>query len=83
MKQYQLTVEGLKCEHCEAKLQDDLKNAFGLKKVSASHESGLVTFKTNQDITEEDLKKAVGFHGYTLKSVSTTDVKGFFDFLRK
>lgn len=83
MIRYSLKVEGLKCSNCDAKLESDIKNAFGVKKVSASHEDGHVDFKCARVLSDEELRKAVGFHGYTLVEVERKEEKGIFDFLRK
>lgn len=79
MTKYTLKIEGMMCGHCEAHLNDAVRNNFTVKKVESSHsKKQCVIIAENLD--EEKLKKVVADTGYELKAIdkSPYEKKGFF-----
>jgi copper chaperone CopZ len=65
-----LTVEGMMCGMCEAHINDAVRAAFPVKKVTSSHTKGQTVILTEQDIDEAALKAAIDKTGYTAVSVT-------------
>ncbi len=85
MKKYIADIDGMMCGMCEAHMNDAVRKAFDVKKVTSSHSKNKTEIITNQTITEEKLKKVVDETGYKLISLSEEpyEEKGLFSFLKK
>ena len=59
-----ISVKGMMCGHCEMHVKKALEAVNGVANVSASHETGTVTFETSKEVDEELIKKAVTDAGY-------------------
>lgn len=83
MFQINLGVEGMMCGHCEAHVCDALRNAFKVKKVSASHKDGSVTILSEESLDKGQVLQALKPTGYKLTSFSVEpyEQKGFLSFL--
>lgn len=79
-----LKVEGMACGMCEAHVNDAVRKAFPVKKVTSSHAKGRTEILSEQPLDEEKLKAAVSVTGYTVKTVRTEpyEKKGFSLFQR-
>ena len=79
-----LNVEGMACGMCEAHVNDAVRRAFPVKKVSSSHAKGKTEIISQEPLDEEKLKAAVSTTGYTVTAVKTEpyEKKGF-SLLRK
>jgi copper chaperone CopZ len=77
-----LTVEGMMCGMCESHINDAVRAAFPVKKVTSSHTKGQTVILTEQDIDEAALKTAIDKTGYTVTSVTKEPYvkKGLFSF---
>jgi copper chaperone CopZ len=77
-----LTVEGMMCGMCESHINDAVRAAFPVKKVTSSHTKGQTVILTEQDIDEDALKTAIDKTGYTVTSVTKEPYvkKGLFSF---
>ncbi len=75
-----LGVEGMACGMCEAHINEAIRNAFPVKKVTSSHTRKQTVILTEQDIPEQELKGAVAKAGYDVVSVSSEpyEKKGLF-----
>jgi copper chaperone CopZ len=75
-----LKVEGMMCGMCESHINDAVRAAFPVKKVTSSHTKGQTVILTEQDIDEDALRKAIDKTGYTVVSVASEpyEKKGFF-----
>ena len=80
-----LNVEGMACGMCEAHVNDAVRRAFPVKKVSSSHAKGKTEIISQEPLDEEKLKAAVSATGYTDTAVKTEpyEKKGFSLFMRK
>ena len=82
MKQIILQVDGMMCGMCESHVNDAIRRAFPVKKVSSSHTKGKTVILTEEDLSEEEIRKTVEDTGYRVLSISceTYIKKGFFSF---
>ena len=83
MTEITVGVEGMKCGHCEAHVNDTVRAAFpSVKKVTSSHSKGQTVILTEEDIPEDKLRETIDKTGYTVTSVSAKpyEKKGLFGF---
>ncbi len=66
-----LNIEGMACGMCEAHINEAVRNAFKVKKVSSSHTKKQTVIIAEQDIPEQELKDVVAKAGYNAVSVSS------------
>ena len=73
------------CGMCESHINDTIRGAFPVKKVSSSHSKGRTEILSDQPLKEEELKAAVEATGYAVKAVHAEpwEKKSFFHFLKK
>ena len=85
MIQTTLKIDGMMCGMCEAHINEAVRAAFKVKKVSSSHTKGETVIITDVPLDEARLAEAIGATGYTLISVKNEpyEKKGFFSFLKK
>ena len=66
-----LKIDGMMCGHCEAHVNDTIRNGFDVKKVTSSHKKGTSEIISDQPLDAEKLKAAIEADGYkVLSSVS-------------
>ena len=75
-------VDGMMCGMCESHINDAVRRAFPVKKVTSSHSKGETVIISEQDIDEVALRSAIGATGYTVVSVASElyEKKGLFQF---
>lgn len=75
-----LQVEGMACGMCEAHINDAVRNAFQVKKVTSSHSKKQTVIIAGQDIPQQELKDVIAQTGYTVMSVNSEpyEKKGLF-----
>lgn len=80
-----LEVEGMACGMCESHVNDTVRKAFPVKKVTSSHTKGKTEILAEEPIDEAALKAAIDPTGYSVKSVRTEPYEktGFSLFRRK
>ena len=86
MQQYTLKIDGMMCGMCESHVNENIRNAFSVKKVTSSHSKGETIILTEEDLDENKLKEIIDKTGYQLISVSKSPYekkKGLFSFLKK
>lgn len=66
-----LVIEGMACSMCEAHMNDAVRKAFTVKKVTSSHSKCRTEIITENEIAEAELKKIVESTGYTLVSIKS------------
>ena len=73
-------IEGMTCGMCEAHINETVRNAFQVKKVTSSHTKKQTVIITEKDIPEQELKDAIAKTGYEVVSVSSEpyEKKGLF-----
>ena len=74
-----LEVEGMACGMCEAHVNDAIRKAFQVRKVTSSHTKGTTEILAESPLDEERLKSVIAATGYTVQSVKTEPYvkKGF------
>lgn len=84
MIQYTIAVEGMACSMCEAHVNDAVRKAFPVKKVSSSHSKGQTLVLTEEPLDEEALRQAISATGYQVLSIQSApyEKKGLFSFRR-
>ena len=78
-------VDGMMCGMCESHINDAVRRAFPVKKVTSSHAKGETVILTETDISEEQLRTAIEPTGYRVLEVSTEEYgkKGLFGFQKR
>ena len=79
MIETRVKVDGMMCGMCEAHINDAVRRAFPVKKVSSSHTRGETVILSEEAPDEQQLRDAIGATGYEVRSVSsaTYQKKGF------
>ena len=54
-----LSVDGLVCDMCDAHMNDAIRKAFKVKKVTTSHTKGETVIITENELTRRDIEKAI------------------------
>ena len=80
-----LTIEGMACGMCEAHINEAVRNAFQVKKVTSSHTKKQTVIIAEKDIPEQELKNVIVKAGYDAVSVSSEpyEKKGLFSAFRR
>ena len=63
-------VEGMMCGMCESHVNDAIRKAFPVKKVTANHTKGQAVIVAENEIAEADIAKALEPTGYRMVSYS-------------
>ena len=73
-------IEGMACGMCEAHINEAVRNAFQVKKVTSLHSKKQTVILAKKDIPEQVLKNVVAKAGYDAISVSSEpyEKKGLF-----
>ena len=74
-----LKIDGMMCRHCEAHVNDMIRNGFDVKKVTSSHKKGTSEIISDQPLDAEKLKAAIEADGYKVLSSESEpyEKKGF------
>ena len=80
-----LAIEGMACGMCEAHINEAVRNAFQVKKVTGSHTKKQTVIIAEKDIPEQELKNVIVKAGYDAVSVSSEpyEKKGLFSAFRR
>lgn len=84
MTQITVKVDGMQCGMCESHINDAVRRAFRVRKVTSSHTKGETVILTEEPIDEEKLRKVINDTGYEAGAVSQApyEKKGLFGFLK-
>ena len=84
MQKITVQVDGMMCGMCEAHVNDAVRKAFSVKKVTSSHSRGETVILAEQDIDEIALRSSINATGYKATAVSKEPYgkKGLFGFGR-
>ena len=80
MYQITLGIDGMMCGMCESHINDAVRNAFPVKKVTSSHSKGQTVILSETEIPEADLQLVIAKTGYELTSYACApyEKKGLF-----
>ena len=68
-------VDGMMCGMCESHVNDAVRNAIEVKKVSSSHKKGTTEILTEQPVDEEKVKAAIEATGYKVLGNTTGEAE--------
>ena len=85
MVEVKVRVDGMMCGMCEAHINDAVRAAFPVKKVTSSDQKGETVILSVQPFDEEKLRQVIDGTGYKAVSVETGayEKKGFFSRFKK
>ena len=70
-----LDIDGMMCGMCEAHINDAIRKAFRVKKVSSSHSRGRTEILSEEVPDEQKLKEVIDKTGYKLQGIRTEIAK--------
>lgn len=72
-------IDGMMCGMCESHVNDAIRNAFTVKKVSANHSKKKAEIISEEALDEEKLRAVIDETGYTVLDVTSEpyEKKGF------
>ena len=73
MYETKVKIDGMMCGMCESHINDAIRNAFSVKKVSASHSKGEADIISEEPIDEAKLREVIA-NGYTVEGDLRRDV---------
>lgn len=85
MEKITVEVRGMMCGMCEAHINDGVRNAFKVKKVTSSRSKNQTVILTEEDIPDEKIREVISKTGYEVGKISreSGEKKGFFSSLKK
>ena len=85
MIQTTVKVSGMACSMCEAHINDAIRAAFSVEKVSSSHSKGETVILSQAPLDENALRAAIDATGYTAGDISaaTYEKKSLFSFFKR
>ena len=69
MKKLKITIEGMHCSSCASNIERSLKKVAGIKEASVSLMLKKGTVEAEDNVTEEEIKKAVARVGYKVSKI--------------
>lgn len=80
-----LKIDGMMCAMCESHVNDAVRKAFPVKKVTSSHSKGETVILTEAEIPEAQLRRAMEATGYRVLAVRKEiyEKKGLFGFRKQ
>lgn len=85
MVQITVEVSGMQCGMCEAHINEAIRGAFKVKKVTSSHSKNQTVIVAEQHIDPEELKNVINKTGYEAGNVTEEayEKKGLFSAFRR
>lgn len=79
MQKITLEIDGMMCGMCESHINDAIRKAFSVKKVSSSHSKDRTEIITADELDEDKLKAVIDATGYKVTSITKAPYvkKGF------
>lgn len=71
MVQYIVAVDGMSCSMCEAHINEAVRRALPVKKVTSSHSKGQTVVLSETELDEDALWKAISDTGYQVLSIQS------------
>lgn len=68
-------IDGMACGMCESHVNDAIRSAFNVKKVSSSHSRGEAVILSDAAISAEELCKALEPTGYRVLSAESGEIE--------
>lgn len=85
MYETKVKIDGMMCGMCESHINDAIRNAFSVKKVSASRSKGEADIISEEPIDEAKLRETITKTGYDFVSMTSKPYEkhALFAFLKK
>ena len=85
MIQTTVQVSGMACSMCEAHVNDAVRSALNVKKVTSSHVKGETVILSDEPLDEGKLRETINATGYQVGGIRSApyEKKGLFSFLHK
>ena len=85
MIQTTVQVSGMACSMCEAHVNDAVRSALNVKKVTSSHGTGETVILSDAPLDADKLLEAINATGYQVGDITSApyEKKGLFSFLHK
>ena len=85
MIQTTVKVSGMACSMCEAHINDAIRRALPVKKVTSSHSKGETVILSESPLEEAAIREVIDATGYTVGEISAApyEKKGLFRFKKK
>lgn len=79
-----VSIEGMVCDMCAAHINDAIRKAFPVKKVTSSYRKNQTIILTENNITEQALKQVIDATGYQFIEMNSEhyEKKGYFSFIK-
>ena len=80
-----LKIDGMMCGMCESHVNEAIRNAFQVNKVTSSHAKGETVILSDEPLDEARLREVLAPTGYTRTSIASEphEKSGIFSFLKK
>lgn len=69
---FEMSIEGMMCPHCEARVKKALEEVAGVKTAEVSHEKNSATVTASSSVSAEALAKAVTDAGYNVEGIKNS-----------
>ncbi len=69
MNKYTLKIDGMMCSMCETHVNEIVRKGFKISKVKSNHSKNEVTFTTDDELSNDEIKKVFEPTGYKVLSV--------------
>ena len=85
MTETTVNISGMMCGMCEAHINDTIRRAFSVEKVSSSHIKGETVILSREPLDEAALRAAIDATGYTVGEIRAApyERKRLFSFLKR
>jgi copper chaperone CopZ len=85
MNKITVKIDGMMCGMCENHINDAIRGAFSVKKVTSSHTKGETVILTEESLSEAQLRAIIAPTGYQVQSVTVEpyEKKGFLGRFKK
>lgn len=70
MKEFTIEVEGMKCGMCESHINDAVRRACNVKKVTSSHIKNTTTVIAEDNVNKQEIVNAITSQGYSVGKIS-------------
>ncbi len=79
-----IEVSGMACSMCEAHINDAIRKAFSVKKVSSNHSKGETVILSESSLDEVAVKKTIDATGYICGKISSEpyEKRGFLNLFK-
>lgn len=73
MIEIKVKVDGMMCSMCESHVNDAVRAAFKVPKVTSSHSKGETVIQTETDIPDDEIKHVIGTTGYEVGAITRAE----------